>query len=80
MFVLMKSRSNLKMGHIWSKTRSLGQILEKHCVCATGQRKKGRKGKERERVRWAWMGLEEKGREGNFVLDPLSHDEMTWTS
>ena len=28
MFVLMKSRTSLKMGHVWSKTRSLGQIFE----------------------------------------------------
>ena len=25
-------RSNLKLGHVGSKTRSLGQILEKTCV------------------------------------------------
>ena len=24
------------MGHVWSKTRSLGQMLEKHCVCSRG--------------------------------------------
>ena len=28
MFVKMKSRTSLKMGHIGSKTRSLGQILD----------------------------------------------------
>ena len=28
----MKSRTSLKMGHVGSKTRSLGQILEKPCV------------------------------------------------
>ena len=28
MFVLMKSRTTLKMGLVWSKTRSPGQILE----------------------------------------------------
>ena len=33
MFVLMKSRTDLKTDHIGSKTRSLGQILEKPCVC-----------------------------------------------
>ena len=26
------SRTNLKLGHILSKTRLLGQILERHCV------------------------------------------------
>ena len=26
------SRSSSKLGHVWSKTRSLGQILEKTCV------------------------------------------------
>ena len=25
------------MGHVWSKTRSLGQILEKYCVHSVGQ-------------------------------------------
>ena len=29
MFVLMKSRTRSKIGHVGSKTRSLGQILEK---------------------------------------------------
>ena len=29
MFVSMKSCTNLKMGHVWSKTRSQGQLLEK---------------------------------------------------
>ena len=24
------------MGHLWSKTRSLGQMLEKPCVCCSG--------------------------------------------
>ena len=37
MFVLMKSRTSLKMGHVGSKTRSLGQILEKPCVRSRGQ-------------------------------------------
>ena len=36
MFVLMKSRTSLKMGHVESKTRSLGQILEKSCVRSRG--------------------------------------------
>ena len=36
MFVLMKSRTNLKMGHVESKTRLLGQILEKPCVRFVG--------------------------------------------
>ena len=32
MCVLIKSRTRLKLGHVGSKTRSLGQILEKPCV------------------------------------------------
>jgi hypothetical protein len=32
MFVLIKSRMSLKLGHVGLKTRSLGQILEKPCV------------------------------------------------
>ena len=32
MFVLIQPRTNLKMGHVESKTRSLGQILEKPCI------------------------------------------------
>ena len=32
MFVVIKSRPELKMGHVGSKTRSLGQFLEKPCV------------------------------------------------
>ena len=32
----MKSRTNLKMGHAISKTRSLGQILEKPWVHSGG--------------------------------------------
>ena len=36
MFVLMKSRTSLKMGHVGSKTRSLGHILEKPCVPSRG--------------------------------------------
>ena len=30
------SRSDLKLGHVGSKTRSLGQILEKACVHSRG--------------------------------------------
>ena len=36
MFVLTKSRTSLQFGHVGSKTRSLGQILEKPCVCCRG--------------------------------------------
>ena len=36
MFVLIKSWTSLKMGHVGLKTRSLGQILEKLCVCSRG--------------------------------------------
>ena len=32
MFVLIKSRMSLKLGHVGLKTRSLGQILKKPCV------------------------------------------------
>ena len=32
----MKSRMISKMGHVGSKTRSLGQILEKPCVRSRG--------------------------------------------
>ena len=32
MCVVIKSRSEFKMGHVGSKTRSLGQCLEKPCV------------------------------------------------
>ena len=35
-FFLMKSQRSLKMGHVGSKTMSLGQILEKHCVRSRG--------------------------------------------
>ena len=31
-----RSRISLKMGHVRSRTRSLGQILEKPCVCFRG--------------------------------------------
>ena len=30
--MIIISRSDLKLGHVGSKTRSLGQILEKPCV------------------------------------------------
>ena len=36
MFVLIESRTSLKMGHVRSKTRLLGQILQKPCVCYRG--------------------------------------------
>ena len=36
MFALMKSWSSSKMGHGWSKTRSVGQILEKPCEHSRG--------------------------------------------
>ena len=32
MCVVIKSRPEFKMGHVGSKTRSLGQFLEKPCV------------------------------------------------
>ena len=35
MLILMKSRSDLKVGHV-SKLRSLGQIIEKSCVHSRG--------------------------------------------
>ena len=34
--VCMKSRTGFKMDHVGAKTRSLGQILEKPCVCSRG--------------------------------------------
>ena len=34
MFALVKSGMSLKMGHVGSKTRSLGQILEKPFICS----------------------------------------------
>ena len=34
MFVLMKSRTDLKMGHVELKTRPLVHILEELCVCS----------------------------------------------
>ena len=36
MVVLMQSRTTLKMGHVGSKIRSLGQMLEKPCVHSEG--------------------------------------------
>ena len=36
MLTWMKSRTSSKMGHVGSKTWSLGQILEKPFVCSTG--------------------------------------------
>ena len=36
MFVLVKFWMSLKMGHVSSKTRSLGQMLEKPCACSRG--------------------------------------------
>ena len=32
MLIIIISRSSSKLGHVGSKTRSLGQILEKPCV------------------------------------------------
>ena len=32
MFIVTKSRPELKMGHVESKSRSLGHFLEKPCV------------------------------------------------
>ena len=34
--MMVISRSSLKLGHVGSKTRSLGQILEKPCVHSSG--------------------------------------------
>jgi len=36
MFILMMSRSSSILGHVGSKTRSVGQIIEKPCMHATG--------------------------------------------
>ena len=38
MLVIIISKSCLKVGHVGSKTRSLGQILEKPCVHSRGHR------------------------------------------
>ena len=35
MCVVIKSRPEFKMGHVGSKTRSLGQFLEKSCVLSS---------------------------------------------
>ena len=37
MLIMKMSRSGLKLGHVGSKTRSLGQILEKPFVYFRGQ-------------------------------------------
>ena len=34
--LIIISRSSSKLGHVGSKTRSLGQILEKNCVHSRG--------------------------------------------
>ena len=36
MLIIKMSRSSSKLGHVGSKTRSLGQILEKPCVHSRG--------------------------------------------
>ena len=36
MFAFMKSQMSMKIYHVWSKTRSLGKILEKPGVCCRG--------------------------------------------
>ena len=36
MLIIIMSRSSSKLGHVGSKTRSLGQILEKPCVHSRG--------------------------------------------
>ena len=36
--IIIMSRSDLKLGHVGSKTRSLGQILEKPCVHSRGHK------------------------------------------
>ena len=36
MFVLMISRSSLKLGHLISETRSPGQMKGKPCLCSRG--------------------------------------------
>ena len=37
MLIFIMSRSELKLGHVGAKTRSLSQILEKPCVHSRGQ-------------------------------------------
>ena len=36
MLIIIMSRSSSKLGHVGSKTRSVGQILEKPCVHSRG--------------------------------------------
>ena len=36
MLIIILSRSSSKLGHVGSKTRSLGQIIEKPCVHSRG--------------------------------------------
>ena len=36
MLIIIISRSSSKQGHVGSKTRSVGQILEKFCVHSRG--------------------------------------------
>ena len=36
MLIIITSRSSSKLGHVGSKTRSLGQIIEKPCVHSRG--------------------------------------------
>ena len=36
MFVSINPGTSLKMGYLGSKTRLIGQILEKYCVCSRG--------------------------------------------
>ena len=36
MLLIIISKSSSKLGHVGSKTRLLGQILEKHCVHSRG--------------------------------------------
>ena len=36
MIILMKSRTSLKVGHVGSKTRSLGLFIEKPCEHSRG--------------------------------------------
>ena len=36
MLIIIKSTSSLKLGHVGSKSRSLDQTLEKHCVHSIG--------------------------------------------
>ena len=36
MLISIKSRSDLKLGHVWSTTSLLGQVIEKPCVHCRG--------------------------------------------